>query len=190
MAGLTKKVLLPWIAAGAIVAGGSVYQPTERQLDFTSAYEGYASVPYKDIANPKILTVCHGLTDASAGKGWVVEGKHYTEEECRNKEIEVVRNIAKEMQHLIKIDLAQEQYEMLVDFSFNLGVPKLASSTLLKKINKNDCFGAANEFARWVRSGKIVYRGLVARREAEADNFRNWCLPDGTFMKQGVKYGA
>jgi len=180
MAGLIKKIL-PFIAAGTIVVGGSIYQPTDRQIDFTSTYEGYASVPYEDIANPTILTVCHGLTDAAAGKGWVVAGKHYTEDDCRNKEIEVVGNIAKEMQPLIKVDITQQQYEMLVDFSFNLGVPKFAQSTLLKKINKNDCFGSANEFSRWVRSGKIVYRGLVARRTAEADNFVKWCVPDGTF---------
>ena len=93
------------------------------------------------------------------------------------------------MQPLIKADLAQEQYEMLVDFSFNLGVPKLKSSTLLKKINKNDCFGAANEFSRWVRSGKIVYRGLVVRRSAESDNFTKYCLPNGTFPTKGLEYG-
>ena len=56
----------------------------------------------------------------------------------------------------------------LTDFAYNLGWPRLAGSTLRRKINANDRDGAKAELAKWVRGGGKVLPGLVKRREAEA----------------------
>lgn len=70
------------------------------------------------------------------------------------------------------LELTQGQFDALVDFAFNLGTGKLASSTLLKKIRS----GASNEaiqgeFKKWVYSNGKVTSGLTRRREWEA---RRW----------------
>lgn len=54
------------------------------------------------------------------------------------------------------------------DFAFNLGLTRLASSTLRKRLAVKDWAGAASELRKWVRGGGRVLPGLVLRREAEA----------------------
>ena len=70
------------------------------------------------------------------------------------------------------LDLAQGQAEALVDFVFNLGIGALEGSTLLKKIRAGA--GTAeiqSEFRRWVYAGGEVQKGLVKRREWEAQRY-------------------
>lgn len=55
----------------------------------------------------------------------------------------------------------------IVDFAYNLGVGRLQSSTLRRKINAGDWEGAKEQLMRWVRAGGRVLPGLVRRREAE-----------------------
>jgi lysozyme len=55
----------------------------------------------------------------------------------------------------------------IVDFCYNLGVGRLQTSTLRKRINNCDWEGAKVELAKWTRGGGRVLPGLVARRSAE-----------------------
>lgn len=56
----------------------------------------------------------------------------------------------------------------LADFAFNLGVTRLAGSTLLRKANAGDMAAVKVEFLKWVRGGGRVLPGLVLRRQADA----------------------
>lgn len=56
----------------------------------------------------------------------------------------------------------------IVDFAYNLGVGRLQTSTLRRKINAQDWEGAKEQLLRWVRGGGRVLPGLVKRRQAEA----------------------
>jgi len=56
----------------------------------------------------------------------------------------------------------------IVDFTFNLGIGRLQTSTLRRRLNQRDWQGAKQELGRWVRGGGTVLPGLVARRDAEA----------------------
>lgn len=57
----------------------------------------------------------------------------------------------------------------IVDFAYNLGVGRLQTSTLRKRINAGDWEGAKAQLMLWVRGGGRVLPGLVARRKAEAE---------------------
>lgn len=59
----------------------------------------------------------------------------------------------------------------IVDFTYNLGVGRLQTSTLRRKINAQDWEGTKVELMRWVRGGGRVLPGLVRRRQAEAELF-------------------
>ena len=56
----------------------------------------------------------------------------------------------------------------IVDFTFNLGVGRLQTSTLRRRVNQRDWAAAARELRRWVYGGGKVLPGLVTRRETEA----------------------
>jgi lysozyme len=56
----------------------------------------------------------------------------------------------------------------IVDFTFNLGVGRLQTSTLRRRINQRDWQNAAKELRRWVYGGGKKLEGLVLRRETEA----------------------
>lgn len=55
----------------------------------------------------------------------------------------------------------------IVDFTYNLGVGRLQTSTLRRKLNEEDWEGAKEQLRLWVRGGGRVLPGLVRRREAE-----------------------
>ena len=55
----------------------------------------------------------------------------------------------------------------IVDFVYNLGVGRLQTSTLRRRINAGDWVGAQSELMRWVRGDGRVLPGLVTRRKAE-----------------------
>jgi GH24 family phage-related lysozyme (muramidase) len=61
----------------------------------------------------------------------------------------------------------QAQFDALVSFHYNTGA--IARATLTRKHRDGDIAGAAREFARWNRAGGKVLKGLVRRREAEAE---------------------
>ena len=57
----------------------------------------------------------------------------------------------------------------IVDFTFNLGVGRLQTSTLRRRVNQRDWIAAGQELRRWIYGGGRVLAGLCARRRAEVD---------------------
>lgn len=68
---------------------------------------------------------------------------------------------------LVNIVLTQDQFDALVSFSFNVGVPKFTASTLLSKINGGYFSDVEYQFRRWNKVSGRVDKGLVNRRESE-----------------------
>jgi lysozyme len=66
-----------------------------------------------------------------------------------------------------EVDNAQ-RLAALVDFAFNLGSGALAASTLRRRVNAGEWSDVPTQLRRWVHAGGRVLRGLVLRREAEA----------------------
>lgn len=66
-------------------------------------------------------------------------------------------------------DLEGEQLGAIADFAYNLGVGRLKSSTLRKKLNEGDFESASKELKKWVNGGGKKLNGLVVRRDAEAE---------------------
>jgi lysozyme len=73
----------------------------------------------------------------------------------------------------VQVPLTQNQFDALVSLCFNIGGNNLKKSTLLKKLNKKDYAGAAEEFLKWNKAdtdgdGDLeVLDGLTRRRKAE-----------------------
>jgi lysozyme len=83
------------------------------------------------------------------------------------------------VRRLVKVPLEPWQFDALTSFAYNCGEGNLQKSTLLKKVNASDFAGAAEEFARWNKSGGKVLAGLTRRRASEALLFAN--IPDENY---------
>jgi hypothetical protein len=70
------------------------------------------------------------------------------------------------VQDLIKVELTQNQFDVLVDFAYNAGIGNLKSSTMLKKINSGKLDAVPDELMKWTKGGGKVLPGLVRRRQA------------------------
>ena len=75
------------------------------------------------------------------------------------------------VERLVKVQLTQGQFDALVDFAFNLGAGRLASSTLRTYLNSGKYDAAGWELLAWDHAGSRELASLKIRREAE---FRLW----------------
>jgi lysozyme len=60
------------------------------------------------------------------------------------------------------------KFNAIVDFAYNLGVGRLQTSTLRRKINAQDWGGAVEQLLLWNKAGGRILLGLERRRQAEA----------------------
>ena len=70
---------------------------------------------------------------------------------------------------LIRVPLEDGRFDVLSSFAFNLGAGALQRSTLRRKVNRGEHDAVPAEFGRWVFAGGRKLKGLVRRREAEAE---------------------
>jgi lysozyme len=132
-------------------------------LKFTESFEGCRLEAYLDQGG--VVTIGIGHT------GSVGMGDRCTQEQAYVWLREDIKEAEEAVNRLVKVPLTQNQYDALVDFTFNLGGANLAKSTLLRLINKRQYIEAAEEFIRWNRAGGFVRAGLTRRRLAEKELF-------------------
>lgn len=118
-----------------------------------------------------IPTVCVGhtgtVTHADVGK----DLSHL----CAQLLAEDTNEAQSSVRQAVTVKITQAQYDALVSFTFNVGGGALRSSTLLRKLNAGDCWGAAAEFDRWVNARGRKLPGLVKRRADERRQFETGC---------------
>lgn len=59
----------------------------------------------------------------------------------------------------------------IADFAYNLGIGRLKSSTLLKRLKAGDMPAVKKELMKWIYGGGKPLKGLVRRRTAECALF-------------------
>jgi lysozyme len=127
--------------------------------------EGFRATPYKDTAG--LLTIGYGHrirpTDCFSGHMSQAQAETVLAADLAAAEQSVTR--------LVKVPLTQGQFDALVDFVFNLGSGRLASSTLLKDLNAGLYTQAAEQILIWDHAGPKVLPGLQHRRQAEFQLF-------------------
>lgn len=132
-------------------------------IKFTESFEGCRLKAYLDQGG--IPTIGYGHIDG------VGMGDRCTQEQAEAWLREDIADAVGAVNRLAKVPLTQNQFDALVDFTFNLGAGNLEKSTLLRLLNKRDYANAAEEFVRWNRAGGFVRAGLTRRRLAEKELF-------------------
>lgn len=133
-----------------------------------AAHEGLRNHAYLDTG--KVWTVCHGHTKTAG------PGQYRDTGTCTRLLASDVKDAERAVQRRVTIPITSEQYDELVDFTFNVGETQLANSSLLRKLNAGDCWGAAAQFDRWVYDNGKRQPGLVARRADNRKGFEGGCV--------------
>ena len=140
----------------------------EEGVALIKSFEGFRSAPYRCPAG--IPTIGYGATFYPNGKKVTMTDKAITEHEATDLLRHMLENFEKYVDSYCRDDVNQHQFDALVSFAYNLGPANLKSSTLLKKVNLNPNDGTIrDEFMKWVKAGGKTLKGLVRRREAEAN---------------------
>jgi lysozyme len=147
---------------------------SEAGLALIKRWEGLKLDAYQDGAG--VWTIGYGSTRG------VTPGMRITRAEADARLRSDAEEAAAAVRRSVRVPLSQAQFDALVSWTFNLGTGALASSTLLRRLNRGDYEGAAEEIQRWnklrdAESGELVVsQGLVNRRRAEREMFSSYPL--------------
>jgi len=138
-------------------------------LDLLKRSEGFRDRTYVDIAGLRTIGYGHRQApDESYPDGIsLAHGESLLAADIVTAESAITR--------LVKVPLTQGQFDALVDFVFNIGAGRLASSSLLGNLNAGKYQTAAWQLLAWDHAGAREIAALKARREAE---FRLWSPGD------------
>jgi lysozyme len=133
-------------------------------LALTERFEGLRLQAYQDSVG--VWTIGYGHTSPDVHAGLTITGQQ--------AKILLAADVAWAVACVNKAvtsAINQNQFDALVDFTFNLGCASLVQSTLLRLLNAADFAAAAPQFLRWNKAGGKVLKGLTLRRQAEMDLF-------------------
>lgn len=130
-------------------------------LDLLKRSEGFRTQTYADIAGFRTIGFGHRLSPGETYPNGIslAQGETLLAADILIAESAVSR--------LVRVPLSQGQYDALVDFVFNLGAGRLASSTLLRYLNGEKYDDAAWQLLAWDHAGSQENIALKTRREAE-----------------------
>lgn len=136
-------------------------------------FEGFRSKPY--LCPAGVPTIGYGSTFYSDGRKVTLQDAPMDEPEARKLlMVELLHKYApgtiRQCPILLTLAMKENDWKKLnaiVDFAYNLGVGRLQTSTLRRKINEQDWEGAKEQLMLWTRGGGRVLPGLLKRRQAE-----------------------
>jgi len=172
MSNLKTKLITAFLAAGLTSTSAFV------AYDLTLPAEGLEQRVYLDPVG--LPTACVGHMDKS-----LRAGQSFTIEQCMEMFAEDWKKHQHQLDSVVKVPYKSEwQREALTDFTFNLGIGNVQSSTLISLVNQNKHTEACRQLTRWVKGkvkGKMVtLKGLVTRR----DKTMPYCLGELSYDKQ------
>lgn len=168
MKSLKQKLIATFIAAGlSSSAAFFVY-------DVTVPSEGvYTSVYLDPVGLP---TVCVGRMDKK-----LKLGQTFTLDECMVMLAEDWKKHQVQLDSVVKVPYKSDwQRQALTDFTFNVGLGNVKSSTLIKLVNQGRHKAACEQLSKWVKAGGKTLKGLVTRRA----NTMPYCMGELSYDKQ------
>lgn len=155
------------LSAAASLAGGYLIIPWEGSVKDRQGYY----ISYLDAVG--VPTMCFGETQKGLYGEPIKLGMKYTEEECIALLAKSIPKYEKDVEDLVKVEFKSPyQKASLISFTYNVGKGNVASSSLLKELNRGNHEYACNKLVDWVYAKKKKLNGLVSRRAEEL----SWCL--------------
>ena len=137
---------------------------TDEGLALIKRFEGFAPEVY--ICPGGWPTVGYGHVVRDDERERFADGiDEATAEELLRRNVETAERA---VLRLIRVALADGQFDALASFTFNLGAGALQRSTLRRRVNREEHGAIPAEFRRWVWASGRKLKGLIRRRKAEA----------------------
>lgn len=139
----------------------------EVAIALAQRFEGFYPSPY--LCPAGVATIGYGATYYRSGASVTLHDPAITRDEAVALLIWMVQT--RYLPAVLKLcPTITDPYRLaaIIDFAFNLGAGKLASSTLRKRINAGRWADVPSELRKWTKGGGKVLAGLVRRREVEA----------------------
>lgn len=135
---------------------------SENGLAFIMTNEGCILNIYDDITGYPTIGVGHLITaeDPDFSEG-------ITEVEAMGILAQDVRRFEMVVNEYVEVQLTQNQFDVLIDFVFNIGNRAFGNSTLLRVLNQGLYKEVPNQLRKWVQAGGKIIQGLIDRRERE-----------------------
>lgn len=151
---------------------------SETGLDILTDSEGFKTSAYKDQAGLKTIGVGHLITGKERRAGYMLIGNQKVSINSQLTEHQVKQLLSQDLarfnqaiNELVDVELNQHQFDALVHFAFNVGVPAFSGSRLLTLLNNGEYNAVPDQLRRWkyyTKDGrKHVSKGLQNRRETE-----------------------
>ncbi len=139
----------------------------ELAAELCRRFEGFRSRPY--LCPAGIPTIGYGSTYYADGRKVALSDRPMDEPTARALLMaELEHTYAAGVMRLCPgLAVHERRFNAIVDFAYNLGVGRLQTSTLRRKINAQDWDGAKEQLMLWTRGGGKVLPGLLKRRQAE-----------------------
>ena len=149
-------------------------QMSDHGRDLLTQWEGFRSKVYDDGVGVATIGVGHALTPDEKGAGVLnIDGTPVPYANGLSRD-QVVALLACDLHRyedaindVIAVDLAQNQFDALVSFCFNIGIGGFQGSTLLKHVNNSNFDAVPGDFRMWENAGGQHSDGLANRRENE-----------------------
>ena len=142
------------------------FKMQQSDINQIKKFEGLSLRAYKPVPTERFYTIGYGHYGADVKANQVITEKEA--ESLLRKDLEKFEDYVNNL----GVCKRYSEFASLVDFTFNLGTAALGRSTLLKYIRhgKSEQY-IREEFAKWVNSKGMRLKGLVIRRQWEADRF-------------------
>ena len=137
---------------------------SDKGMEFIKGWERRRLVSYQDLRG--IWTIGWGHTGKDVTPGLIITRERA--DSLFDIDLIAAENVIADF---VDIALAQNEYDALVSFVYNIGRGRFAGSTLLDQLNRGNRTQAVSELLRWHYCDKKDVEGLVRRRKAEADMF-------------------
>ena len=138
-------------------------------LKLIMQFEGLRLKAYRCPAG--VWTIGYGHTSA-AGAPDVRDGMRISAPEAEEILRRDLTGFETAVADLVKKEITQAQFDVLVSFAYNCGVGALKASTLLKRVNARAFDAVPAELMKWTKAKGKELPGLVRRRRAEAAMWR------------------
>ena len=123
-------------------------------------HEGYRGDAYIPLAGD-IPTIGFGTTSG------VKLGDRTTPEKALQVAMKDVQSYEGAVKSCVTVPLSQNEYDVYISLSYNIGANAFCKSTLVNKLNNGDYIGACNQILRWNQFKGKPLAGLTKRRQEE-----------------------
>ena len=174
-------------SASGFSSGGG-YQLSQLGIQFLIGYEGLNPLPYTDLGGQTLIGIGHALTgDEISGRYTNVNGDQVPWQQglsddqimsLLNQDLYIQGDpikqqpVAQTVQQSISAQITQAQFDVLVDFCYNITPPVFQSCDVVIQINMGNFDVATNLLLNWYMLQGKPNQQIANRRRDEASRFR------------------